>query len=59
MSFAKTAYNTVFRRNSTTIVAIAVGCLVFDRVFNPVTDGYFRSRNAGRFYSDLPCSKDQ
>ncbi|EGD76564.1 hypothetical protein PTSG_07679 [Salpingoeca rosetta] len=59
MSFAKTMYQTVFRRQSTTLVFIFGGCFVFERIFNPLTDGYFQSRNAGKLYSDLPCSKEE
>ena len=47
MSFAKTMYEAVFRRNSTHMVFVLTGCFVFERIFNPVTDGYFKSRNAG------------
>eukprot|EP01147_Barroeca_monosierra_P004508 gene4507-gene5264 len=47
MSFAKTAYEAIFRRNSTSLLFIAGGCLVFERLFNPITDNFFNSRNKG------------
>eukprot|EP00055_Hartaetosiga_balthica_P002262 m.3313 g.3313 ORF g.3313 m.3313 type:complete len:60 (-) comp2048_c0_seq1:424-603(-) len=59
MSLAKTMYNAVFQRTSTSIVFIALSGLVFERLYNGTTDDYFRNRNAGRFYSDLPCSKEE
>eukprot|EP00056_Hartaetosiga_gracilis_P018208 m.10052 g.10052 ORF g.10052 m.10052 type:complete len:86 (-) comp6505_c0_seq1:1569-1826(-) len=59
MTLAKTMYNAVFRRTSTTIVFVAGTSLVFERFYNGITDDYFKSRNAGRFYEDLPCSKEE
>lgn len=47
MSLGKTLYNTVFKRQSTTFVFIMAGAFVFERVFNPMTDGYYAGRNKG------------
>jgi hypothetical protein len=47
MALAQSFYNAVFRRNSTTLVFVLASAFVFERVFNPVTDNYFNSRNAG------------
>jgi hypothetical protein len=44
---SKTLYNFVFRRSSTTAIAIIGGAFVFERIFDPAMDNYFISRNKG------------
>jgi hypothetical protein len=47
LNFSKQAYNLVFRRTSTTAVAVLVGAFVFERLFDPTLDAYFFSLNKG------------
>eukprot|EP00049_Salpingoeca_infusionum_P017201 m.352130 g.352130 ORF g.352130 m.352130 type:complete len:59 (-) comp16446_c0_seq1:303-479(-) len=58
MAFGKVLYNSVFKRGSTTAVFVLGSAFVFERAFNQVTDNYFAQKNAGKLYTDLPCSKE-
>jgi hypothetical protein len=47
-------YNLVFRRTSTTAIAMVFGAVIFQSAIDPLSDGYFASINKGKAYSDLP-----
>eukprot|EP00037_Helgoeca_nana_P032033 m.411821 g.411821 ORF g.411821 m.411821 type:complete len:56 (-) comp28744_c0_seq1:151-318(-) len=47
-------YNLVFRRFTTTAVAMVFGAVIFQSVLDPLSDGYFKSINAGKSFKDLP-----
>ena len=47
MTLAKTMYETIFRRTSTTAVFVLASCFVFERLYNPISDNYFYNRNEG------------
>lgn len=47
MSLGRQAYELVFKRSSTTVVAIVAAAFVFERIYSPATNWVFTSRNAG------------
>ena len=53
MSLVKLVYTTVFRRNSTFILAGVAGAFVFERIFDPTMDNLFASMNKGKSFKDL------
>uniref|UniRef100_A0A914WFL1 Complex III subunit 9 n=1 Tax=Plectus sambesii TaxID=2011161 RepID=A0A914WFL1_9BILA len=50
---ATVAYNSVFKRFSTTLLALAVGGFAFEFLFNKATDTYWDSINRGKQWKDL------
>ncbi len=46
-SFGRFVYNTVFRRASTTFVAVLVGAFVFERFMIDGVDAFWDRRNYG------------
>ena len=46
-NFAQVAYNTIFRRNSTTAIFVITSAFIFERFFNPTADAFFKKINAG------------
>eukprot|EP00038_Savillea_parva_P006686 m.165255 g.165255 ORF g.165255 m.165255 type:complete len:56 (-) comp12536_c0_seq1:138-305(-) len=47
-------YELIFRRTTTTGIAMVFGAVVFQSVLDPLVDGYFYSLNKGKLYKDLP-----
>ena len=47
MSLAKALYNVVFRRTSTTAVAVIGGAFIFERMFDPTLDAIYQNINKG------------
>ena len=56
MALGTRLYNMVFRRTSTLVVAILVGAVVFERVFEPNTDYLWERINKGVSLSIDTCA---
>eukprot|EP00054_Salpingoeca_dolichothecata_P037064 m.9628 g.9628 ORF g.9628 m.9628 type:complete len:114 (-) comp7231_c0_seq1:83-424(-) len=53
MTWVSTLYNTVLQRNSRMLIAVIGGAFVFERVFDPASDAFFKSMNRGKSFEDL------
>ncbi|XP_073996374.1 ubiquinol-cytochrome C reductase complex subunit oxen [Rhodnius prolixus] len=53
MSFARSVYNSIFKRTSTYTLALVGGAFFFERTFDLLTEKWFESMNEGKLWKHI------
>ncbi|CAB0038850.1 unnamed protein product [Trichogramma brassicae] len=59
MSVGTTVYNLLLKRSSTFAVTMLASAFFFERTFDMVSDGIFRSINKGKLWDDIKHKYEQ